>query len=253
MSRSTINYLTRLFVLAVSIIFIGADLTVSAQNANSSTMQEDTSTQNSNASNMNANTTRGGRRRRRGRRRAASMSTGDAPMDMQLEPGQEVVTGRPVVPYTPGRCDPNVQEQTDLSGTYTGRVGYTDVVTAGDATLTISGNDFTLTNGSMTQEGRVVATTTCNYTAVTMMFGKGQTTAATGPQPSPVPVVSLRARRTGNGLMLETVPGEARQFSFSSTGGGHGGRMPRGRGGSKRGPSSPPVGIKPPTAMEHAH
>ena len=143
------------------------------------------------------------------------------------------------------------QEQTDLSGTYTGRVGYTDVVMAGDATLTISGNDFTLTNGQMTQEGRVVAVTTCNYTAVTMRFGKDASLAPSATPPPPIPIVSLRARRTGNGLVLETVPGEPRMFSFHSTGAGGAmrGGMKRGgmkNGGMKNGGGSP-VGIKPPT------
>jgi hypothetical protein len=133
------------------------------------------------------------------------------------------------------------QEQTDLSGTYTGRVGYTDVVMAGDATLTISGNDFTLANGQMTEVGRIVAVTTCNYTAVTMRFGKDATVAPGQTPPPPLPTVSLRARRMGGGLALETVPGESRMFSFSTTGK---------RGGMKHGGmkgGTPPVGIKPPT------
>jgi hypothetical protein len=145
-------------------------------------------------------------------------------------------------PVRYGRCDPNVQEQTDLSGTYTGKVDYSEGGLSGDATLTITGNDFTMTSGSSTQEGRVVAVTTCNYTAVTMMFGKGQTTAATGSQPPPLPAVSLRAKKTGNGITLTSVDGEKKAFSFMSAagGGGTGGRRRRAR----------RVAIKPPTVVE---
>ena len=178
MSRSTTNYVIRLFALVISIAFIGADLMVSGQ----------------------------------------------------------------------GRCDPNAQEQTDLSGTYTGTANYTEGNLSGDATLTITGNDFTLTSGSTTLEGRVVAVTTCNYTAVTMMFGKPQTTASTGAQPPPLPAVSLRARKVGSGLRLESVGGETRQFSFGSSGGGSG--APRGR---RRGRRPATAGIKPPTTMTHNH
>ncbi len=233
-----------------SMALFGADLVASAQNANSSTTtQEDTATQNDNTS--GTSTKRGGRRRRRGRRIVA----GDTPIEVQLGPGDELVTDRPVMMQT-GRCDPMAQEQTDLSGTYTGRVGYTDVVMAGDATLTISGNNFTLTNGQMTAEGRIVAVTTCNYTAVTMRFGKDVTGAVMNPPP-PLPTVSLRAVRTGSGLNLDTVPGESRMFSFHSTGAsgsgsGMSGGVPRVRGtrrGGKKNGSPNPVGIKPPTAM----
>ena len=153
------------------------------------------------------------------------------------------------VPTQTGRCDPMAQEQTDLSGTYTGTANYAEGGLSGDATLTINGNAFTITSGSSTQEGRVTAVTTCNYTGVTMMFGKPQTSAAKGEQPAPLPAVSLRARKVGGGLTLESVGGETRQFSFSSAGaggGGHvGGMRPRGRR-PRRG--MPPVGIKPPTA-----
>lgn len=246
MSRS--NRIIRLFVLVISIAVFGADLEVSAQNTNSSTTtpQEDTATQNDNMSNMNMN--RGGRRRRRGRRRGGNMNAADT-----------TATDTPtdttsMTPVQTGRCDPMAQEQTDLSGTYTGTVNYAEGGISGDATLTITGNDFTMTSGQMSQEGRVVAVTTCNYTAVTMMFGKGQTTASTGSQPPALPAVSLRARRTGNGLTLTSVPGESRQFSFSSGGGGGGMANRRGGGRRRRRMARPqPTAIKPPTAHEHAH
>lgn len=236
MNRYT-THIIRLFVLIVSIAFIGTDLTVTAQNTNSSTTMPDTMTMQENT-NTNTNMNRGGRRRRRGRRSAGSMNAGEMPA------ATEVATAPPV---QTGRCDPMAQEQTDLSGTYTGTANYTEGGLSGEATLTITGNDFTITSGSSTQEGRVTAVTTCNYTGVTMMFGKPQTSAAKGEQPAPLPAVSLRARKVGGGLMLESVGGETRQFSFSSAGaggGGNSGMRPRGR---RRGRAIS-VGIKPPTA-----
>jgi hypothetical protein len=231
-SRYTTKNLIRLFVLIVSVVFFGADLSVSAQNANSSTTPPDnTMTENTNTNtNMNR-----GRRRRRGRRRSSTAMPADTASTETVTLGSGPVAQ---IPVQTGRCDPNAQEQTDLSGTYTGTANYAEGGLSGEATLTINGNDFTITSGSSTQEGRVTAVTTCNYTAVTMMFGKPQTSAAKGDQPAPLPAVSLRARRMGRGLSLESVGGGTRQFSFSSAGGG-------GRGGRN---SSPRVGIKPPTA-----
>lgn len=172
----------------------------------------------------------GGRRRRRGRRRGANMNTSDTTTTNTADTGSMNMAPTPV---RTGRCDPNVQEQTDLSGTYTGTINYTEGNMTGDATLTITGNDFTLTSGSTTQEGRVVAVTTCNYTAVTMRLGK---------EAGALPTLSLRAKRMGSGLSLMSVSGESKQFSFTSAGrGGGGGGRRRGR----RGPIK--VGIKPPT------
>ena len=206
------------------------DANTSAQeNANTAgAAQENANT----AAEATGNANMGGGRRRRGRRRSAATATGDTSTELVNKPIQ--VFGR-------GRCDPMTQEQTDLSGTYAGTINYTEGGLTGDATLTISGNDFTLTGGSSTVEGRIVAVTTCNYTAATMRFGKDATVAPGQTPPPPLPTVSLRARRTGGGLVLETVPGESRQFSFRST---------RTRGGMRHGGmkgGTPPVGIKPPT------
>jgi hypothetical protein len=119
-----------------------------------------------------------------------------------------------------GRCDPTKQEQTDLSGNYTGRVNYPDASLTGDATLAITGNNFTLTAGSTTQSGRVAAVTTCGYTGATMMFGD-LTPPTPGPNPPPaLPAVSLRVRKMGDRVTLMTVPGEKRSFSFGTAGTG---------------------------------
>ncbi len=217
MSRSNTKRLSiRLLMIVFTIALFGADMTVSAQNANSSTTPEEASMQTMTSTNMNR-----GARRRRGRRRGGNMNTAA------------------MTPVSTGRCDPMVQEQTDLSGTYTGSVDYPEGGLSGDATLTITGNDFSMTSGSSTQEGRVVAVTTCNYTAVTMRFGKDAGPAAPGTTPPPpLPTVSLRARRTGNGITLASVSGESRQFSFSSGGGG-------GRRGRRRAAPTP--------TMTHGH
>jgi hypothetical protein len=123
---------------------------------------------------------------------------------------------RPKKTWT-GRCDPMKQEQTDLSGTYTGKVRH-DKEAPMDATLTITGNNFTMSAGSDTHSGRITAVTTCGYTAVTMMMGD-----LTPPTPSPnppaaLPAMSLRAKKVGNHLTLTSVPGEPKSVWFSTSG-----------------------------------
>jgi hypothetical protein len=103
------------------------------------------------------------------------------------------------------RCDNTKQEQTDLSGTYTGKLKHGDGP-AVDATLTITGNKFTGTMGSETPSGRVTAVTTCGYTAVTMMMDGA-------PQ-----AMSLRAKKVGDSLTMTSVPGEPQMVSFTTNG-----------------------------------
>lgn len=115
------------------------------------------------------------------------------------------------------RCDPDKHEQTDLSGTYVGKAKHGDAA-AVDATLTITGNSFTMTTGSETHSGRITAVTTCGYTGVTMMIGD-----LTPPKPSTAPppnkAMSLRAKKVGNSLTLTSVAGEPEQVMFTSGGG----------------------------------
>ena len=120
---------------------------------------------------------------------------------------------------TSGRCDPTKQEQTDLSGTYTGKAKHGADKAAEDATLTITGNTFTMTSGSETHTGRLTAVTTCGYTAVTMMIGD-LTPPPPGPNPPPpLPAMSLRAKKIGDKLWLTSVPGEKMMASFTPSGG----------------------------------
>ena len=120
-------------------------------------------------------------------------------------------------PKRTGRCDPMQQEQTDLSGTYVGKVRHGDQ-TPMDATLTITGNSFTMTTGSETHSGRITAVTTCGYTAVTIMHGDGGMSAL-GTTPPPNKVMSLRAKKVGDSLTLMSVPGEPEKVMFTSGGG----------------------------------
>jgi hypothetical protein len=122
-----------------------------------------------------------------------------------MAPAADTMATMPA-PKMNGRCDPMQQEQTDLSGTYTGKLKHGNDPVA-DATLTVTGNQFTGTMGGQTVSGRVVAVTTCGYTAVTMMH-EGQPRA-----------MSLRAKRMGNGLTLTSVPGEPEQIMFTTGGG----------------------------------
>lgn len=133
-------------------------------------------------------------------------------------------TTKPKPKRRTGRCDPTQQEQTDLSGTYTGKVNYPDGGLNGDATLTITGNNFTITAGSETRSGRITAVTTCGYTAVTMMSGD-LTPPPPGPNPPAAnPAVSLRAKKVGDRLTLTSVPGETKKVSFVSAGAAKAGR-----------------------------
>lgn len=208
------------FLLAVVVAVFGALVAVgfvaSAQNSNSSTTMTN--------SNINTNTSRP-RRPRRPRPRPS-------PSPESTDTSAMAATTAATQPRT-GRCDPNQQEQTDLSGTYTGKMRHGDDVR--DATLTISGNSITMTSGSETHSGRITAVTTCNYTAVTIMHGDGgrSTPGTTSP---PNKVMSLRAKKIGNSLTLMSVPGEPEKVMFTSGGGA---RRPRRQ--RARRPAAPPA------------
>ncbi len=176
MRKSTIY----LFILGVAVMVMAAiasaGFVVSAQNSNSSTTM------------ANTNTAKPKPRHRRPRKPAET--SGDASM---------------ATPQKTGKCDPTQQEQTDLSGTYAGKMKHgTDPVQ--DATLTVTGNSFTGTMGGQTVSGRIVAVTTCGYTAVTIMH-EGQPHA-----------MSLRAKKMGDNLTLTSVPGEPEQIMFTTGG-----------------------------------
>ena len=275
MSKSSSKRITSLlFVFVVSVSLIGADLVVLAQNENNT--QDDQTrggqmTSNTQTGNMTGGNTNTGGRRRRGRRRSSASAganvntpAGDMSGNASMTTDQTNTTmtgeanmstggrrrrrgrrrssagmGANVTAGTTMTANVSGGEQTDLSGTYTGTVDYPEGGLTGDATLTITGNNFTLTAGSATQSGRVTAVTTRGYTGVTMMFGD-LTPPAAGQAPAPLPAVSLRARRSGDRVTLNSVPGEKRKFSFSVTGGRVGGGVSGGRRrGRRRGRSRP--------------
>jgi hypothetical protein len=194
-----------LFVLGLAVIattaLVSAGLVVSAQNTNSSTTMAPMAPTNTAAKKKPR------RRKAKAKPAADAADAADAGTSAMAMPAKKS-----------GRCDPTQQEQADLSGTYTGTVNYADAGLTGDATLTVTGNTFTLAAGSATQTGRITAVTTCGYTGATMMFGD-----LTPPTPSPnppaaLPAVSVRVKKMGDHVTIMTVPGERRSFSFGSVG-----------------------------------
>jgi hypothetical protein len=100
-------------------------------------------------------------------------------------------------------------------------VNYSEGGLAGPATLTITGNEFTLTpEGGSPVNGRVSAVTTRGYTGVAMQLGSVAPATPGTPAAPPPPSLSLRAKKSGSNLTLSSVPGESRQFSFSPAKGG---------------------------------
>lgn len=184
-----------LFVLGLAVVVMAAlasaGLAVSAQNSNSSPTM---------AANTNSAAKTAKPRRHKPKAKAAAAS--DAAVETTAEPAQKMTAKKT------GRCDPSQQEQTDLSGTYAGTVKH-GTEPAMDATLTITGNNFTITAGTDTHTGRITAVTTCGYTAVTVMMGEGSSQMAH----------SLRAKKVGDRLTLTSVPGEPESISFTTGGG----------------------------------
>jgi hypothetical protein len=101
-----------------------------------------------------------------------------------------------------------------LSGTYAGSFDCTDAGLTGETTLTITGNQFTTSDG---KSGRITAATTRGYTGVAMQFG--ELTPATNGQPGVSPtIVSMRAKKSRDRLTLTSVPGATHVCSFTPAG-----------------------------------
>ena len=206
-----------LFALALVVTVVSAGLVV-AQNSNSSTT-------------MTSNTNAAPKKPRRHKPKAkTAANASEATTTEAAEPGETMPAPR----KRTGRCDPTQQEQTDLSGTYTGRVKHGDEPVM-DATLTVTGNNFTMTSGSDTHTGRIAAVTTCGYTAVTVMMGDPMTSGA-----NPPTTVSLRARKMGDRLTLTSVPGEPQKISFTT-----GGSMMKSKPRRHKGMTKPKTGATP--------
>lgn len=125
-----------------------------------------------------------------------------------------IASGPTAVAPKPGRCNPDKDERVDLSGNYTGVINYPAAGMMGDATLTVTGNRFTLSSGAKTQVGNITAVATCNYTAVAMMFGEWKTPQPGEPVLPPLPMLSLRAIKKGDQLTLKPSLSERREFLF---------------------------------------
>ena len=115
-------------------------------------------------------------------------------------------------------------EQTDLSGTYAGTFSCEDAGMNGETTLTITGNQFTTSDG---KTGRIVATTTSGYTAVALQLGE-LTVPAAGPMATTPPkIISLRARKSGERLTLTSAAGSQTRCTFTPSRAVAGGRKSR--------------------------
>lgn len=107
-------------------------------------------------------------------------------------------------------------EQVDLSGTYSGRVMTTGGhEMSGEATLTITGNTFTLAGEGMTHNGRVYAVLTRGATSAAFYFADIQDPATSTPV-----VFNVRARKSGERLTLTPAPGTKNRMSFTPARGG---------------------------------
>lgn len=156
------------------------------QNANSSTT-------------MTENTNAGTTRRTQGRRRKAPAA------DAVAVPATELSVSAASVETT---------EQTDLSGTYAGTFDCSDAGLTGENTLTITGNQFTTSDG---KSGRITAATTRGYTGVAMQFGE-LTPSMNGQPGVPPTIVSMRAKKSRDRLTLTSVEGATRVCSFTPAG-----------------------------------
>ena len=193
------NYL---FLPALALAIASVGLVVSAQNSNSSMTM----------TNANSNSAPKKPKPRRPKPKPK-------PTEAAEDTGMSMAEATPTPgPRRTGGCDPMTQEPADLSGTYVGKVKHGDEA-AFDATLTITGNNFTMTRGSESHSGRITAVTTCGYTAVTMMIGDMTPPAMGANPPPPNKTMSLRAKKVGNSLTLTSVAGEPERVMFTSGGG----------------------------------
>jgi hypothetical protein len=189
MSTKAFRLTSFFFVIFLAVFATGFEFLVSAQEPTNQNAAADTSTK--------PTTTR----RRRGRRHRAATSSESAAV-----PATELIAPASSLETT---------EQTDLSGTYTGTFECGDAGVTGPTTLTITGNQFTLADG---KTGRIVASTTHGYTGVAMQFGEVVMPAPGQPVNAAPTIVSMRARKSGDRLILTTVDGASHVCSFTPAG-----------------------------------
>lgn len=207
-NRSTLRFFAvLLFAVTACAALVLADAGARGQNANSSTTGE--SAQNDNA-NANMSAPRRGRRGRRGARPAAAA---DANANTTMEPGTTPETSGATAAAQDDDSRGDLSgEKVDLSGTYTGNLSTTggQDVGSGPATLTITGETFTLsTEGGASHNGRIYAVLTRGETSAALYFAD----MSVGTPPTPL-VYNVRARKRGNRLTLTPAPRTAARLTF---------------------------------------
>jgi hypothetical protein len=193
-NQSTLRFfVVLLFAAFSSAALVLADAGALGQNTNSS------ATAGEGAQNDNATMTPRPRRGR-GRRRAPAQVV------------DEIAVVAPVAQDDDSRGDLS-GEKVDLSGTYNGNLstaGGQDVG-SGPATLTITGNTFTLaTEGGATHNGRIYAVLTRGATSAALYFADIQDPATKTPA-----VYNVRARKSGDRLTLSPAPQTTAKLTFA--------------------------------------
>ena len=218
MSSYVSRSLILLVILAFTVMMLTFDRAVTAgpvinQNSNSST----TTTQNSNTPTKRSSKSRSSKSKTQP---TTEPSTQNANVTTEPTAGEAAPTGEAATPAptrstrrgrnTAAGSSVSMQatEQTDLSGTYTGTFVCDAAGMNGETTLTITGNQFTTSDG---KTGRIVASTTGGYTAVALQVGE----ASAGTTPT---IVSLRARKSGDRLTLTSAPGASANCTFMPAG-----------------------------------
>jgi hypothetical protein len=196
-------FVVLLFAAFASAALVLADAGAPAQNSNSSPTEES-------AQNDNANAAPATRRGRRGRRGTRGTAATEMNANTSMEPGATPETSG----GGGGQTEDLSGEQVDLSGTYEGRVTTTGShEMSGAATLTITGNSFTLTGEGMNHTGRVYAVLTRGETSAAFYFSD-LTDSTTN---TPV-VFNVRARKRGDSLSLRPAPFTKNKMTFTTGG-----------------------------------
>ena len=113
----------------------------------------------------------------------------------------------PQKPASTAKSEPQTTANTnqiDLSGTYAGTFNCEAGGLVGDTTLTITGNEFTTSDG---RTGHITASKSKGYTAVALQINGADATA------TPT-VISLRGKKSGNKLTLTQVAGATQKCTF---------------------------------------
>ncbi|HYN84986.1 MAG TPA: hypothetical protein VER32_07025 [Pyrinomonadaceae bacterium] len=212
--KSIVRYVAGLLAAAcVALAFVLFDAGVRSQNTNTSTTAEEDANANANT---NAAPRRRGRRGRRGSRATMpatqeNTNTGEGTEGENTNQRPEVIINREAAPEASTQ-DTGGGAQEDLSATCTGRLTMTGghEMSSNDATITITGNTFTLTADGMTHSGRIYAVNTRRYIGAALIF-----TDLTDPVTNTPLACSVRVRRTGTRLSATPVPGARNRLTFN--------------------------------------